>query len=680
VFGFGKKSGPILGLDINSSTISVIQIEKTKTDTKVSRFSSMPTPPDIVREGLLADPEAVGAAVRELLDLVGIPNKKPLPVVNVAIPGQAVVIRLMPVPTGMPPDELNDVVKQEAINNLPFPVDEANLDYCLLPSTERTDPDGVRRVDILLAAIQRVYVESYWRMAEAANVKLGRVDISSLAVIRTLSFAGMLQDDGQMTMSVNIRNDATDITLIKKGMPLFSRSVLLGVETLGEAISRSIDAPIDESIALLPRLQLGSMPTADPKIGQAAQVARSIFGDLTAEVGRSLEFYMSQVGIVQVDHVVLTGAACVVPGIGEFFANRLNIETVVADPFTNLIYDKAQILDERKPTHAMIVGLVADSGAMALKTVEVDLNKQGRNAMPMESRTSGEDGDEEGGEEEVDTPWFFPALGVGIAACLIAVLGYAVLAFYLSGQLDTELVTLEEDLTRQKSEVDRMSKQKDELAVLRQKQEVLNKIINHGTPRSAILQTVRETVPSGVQVCNLELIENRFQAACLSIDFTKASHYAINLQGSNLLDDINLVDIHRLKKYPEQISFNINGIIKPEAAQVDIDAVKPVADGSTKPRLIYFTQNNNDACKSFVAVLDAAKAKYAPKFDFQTVDMDDPANKALVDKYHVTSAPDTYIVDLAGNVVEHLSGPVPAGLVTAALEKFSQVATASDTK
>lgn len=576
MFGFGKKSGPIIGLDINSSTISVIQLEKTKTDTKISRFSSMPTPPDIVREGLLADPEAVGAAVRELLDLVGIPNKKPLPVVNVAIPGQSVVIRLMPVPTGMPPDELDDVVRQEAINNLPFPVDEANLDFCLLPATERTDPDGVRRVDVLLSAIQRVYVESYWRMAEAANVQLGRLDISSLAVIRSLSHAGMLQDDGQITMAVNIRNDATDITLIKKGMPLFSRSVLLGVETLGEAISRSIDAPMDEAISLLPKLQLGSIPTADPKLGQAAQVARSIFGDLTAEVGRSLEFYMSQVGIVTVDHVILSGAACVVPGMAEFVSNRLNIETVVADPFKNLIYDKAQILDERRPIHAMLVGLVAEDGQ--LKTVEINLNKEGRTAAP-----TGEDGEAGEFEEEVDTPWFIPAVASGAVACLLVVLGWAVLQFYLSGAKDAELAQLDEEITSQKSQVEQLSKQQDELALLKQKQDVLNKIVNHGTPRTAILTTIRQNVPEGVQLCTIHLNDNKFVAGCLSIDFTKASHYAINLQGSNMLDDVKLVDVHRLKKFPEQIGFGLDGLVKPEAAQVDVDALERATNDSVPP-------------------------------------------------------------------------------------------------
>ena len=583
LFSFGKKVGPTLGLDINSSTISLIQIEKTKTDTKVSRFSSMPTPPDIVREGLLADPEAVGAAVRELLDLVGLPAKKPLPTVNLAIPGQAVVIRLMPVPTGMPAEELNDVVQQEAVNNLPFPLTEANLDYCLLPSTERTDPDGVRRVDVLLAAIQRVYVDSYWRMAEAAEIDLGRLDISPLAVIRALSGAELVTDDGSLTMAVNIRNDATDITLIKKGMPLFSRSVLLGVETLGEAISRSIDAPIDEAISLLPKLQLGSIPTADPKLGQAAQVARSIFGDLTAEVGRSLEFYMSQVGIVQVDHIILSGAACVVPGLAEFISNRLNIETVVADPFKSLIYDQAQIIDERRATHTMLVGLVADAAASPLKTVQVDLNKQGRSVL---EGSDTDDGDEEY-EEEVPTPWFGPALTAGVVACVLAIGAWAAFAMYLNTNADAEISRLEEQITTEKQQVDQMSKQQEEVAVLKQKQEMLNKVVNHGTPRTAILQVIKNNVPEGVQVTGFTLADNHFDAQCLCTNFAKASHYAINLQGTNLVDECKIANVHRLKAFPEQVGFSLSGQIKPDAATAPLEsadaAVTPAAPATDAP-------------------------------------------------------------------------------------------------
>lgn len=682
MFLFGKKAGPTLGLDINSSTISVIQLEKTKTDIKVARFSSMPTPPDIVREGLLGDPEAVGAAVRELLDLVGIPDKKPHPVVNIGIPGQAVVIRLMPVPVGMPADELNDVIRQEAINNLPFPVEEANLDFSLLPATERTDPDGVKRVDVILAAIQKIVVDSYWRMADSANVQLGKLDISSLASIRALACSGMLRDDNQLTMAVNIRNDATDITLIKKGMPLFSRSVLLGVETLGEAISRSIDSPMDEAISMLHKLQLGAVPTSDPKLGQAAQVARSVFGDLTAEVGRSLEFYMSQVGSVQVDQMILSGPGCVVPGLHDFVANRLNINTIVADPFQNIIYDKAQILEERRPAHTLLLGLVADATMSPIKTVEVDLNKSGPSSVSTETGEAG--GDDEEAEEEVDTPWFVPALGAGVLSLAIAAGVWATFAFYLTADSEAQLVAIEESITNQKQQADQMAKQQEELVALRQKKEVLERIVNHGTPTACILQAIRDNVPQGVQVTTVNLTESSFTANGLSTDFAKVSHYVINLDGSNYFEDAKLSNIHRIKKAPDQIGFDVQAGVNPEVKTkvfTEENPNNPDKVSSDKPRVLYFYAQWCSQCKKLGPSLEQAAAKLADKVEFVKIDVDDKANASLVAKYSAKVIPDVYFVDTNGETITHLLGAqATANATMAALDKVSKVATASGTR
>jgi len=108
----------------------------------------------------------------------------------------------------MPPEELADVVTQEATNHVPFPIEDANLDWSAMPATERTDSDGVRRIDIILAAVQRSIIESYWRMADSAGVKLGRVDISSLSVVRSLALAGYLGSSGHLSLIANIRHDA----------------------------------------------------------------------------------------------------------------------------------------------------------------------------------------------------------------------------------------------------------------------------------------------------------------------------------------------------------------------------------------------------------------------------------------------------------------------------------------
>jgi len=96
VFSFGKKKGPVLGVDINSDSITLIQMEKTRAGIEVARFACSPTPGNSTREGIIADPEVVGTIVLDLLANAHVPPGGPTPIINVAIPAQAVVIRLMP--------------------------------------------------------------------------------------------------------------------------------------------------------------------------------------------------------------------------------------------------------------------------------------------------------------------------------------------------------------------------------------------------------------------------------------------------------------------------------------------------------------------------------------------------------------------------------------------------------
>ncbi|MBX9687672.1 MAG: type IV pilus assembly protein PilM [Candidatus Obscuribacterales bacterium] len=573
MFGFGKKAGPTIGLDINSSTISVLQLEKTKTsDIKVSKFASTLTPPEIVREGLLADPEAVGTAVRELLDSAGLVAKGPAPIANIGIPGQSVVIRLMPVPKGMPNDELNDVVRQEAINNLPFPIDEANLDWARVPGTVRTDPDGVEREDILLGAIQRIIVDGYFRMAEIAGIQIGKLEISSLAAVRALANSGQLGEDA-LSLVVNIRQDATDITLVNKAVPLFSRSVLLGVETIMESMQRSINATAEEAKELLPRIQLLGVPTVEPRLGQAAQVARSVCGDLTAEVGRSLEFYMSQVGMVRVDQVLVCGPGTSIPEIDQFIANRLNLNATVANPLQGIVYDRAQIIDSMRPHHTMLMGLVAEPEALKGKTVGINLN-QGE-------RTEGEY--EEGEEEEVeeiDTPWFKPALIAGSVIAALVVGAWGFVQFAVIPGKDAELAQLEGEITDGKTKLAAMDKAQAAMPALEQTKTDLSDKLNRGTPTAVLLQTLRDQVPQGLGIVNIALKGSNVSIGGNSSDFSKVSHLAINLSGSNKFSNVEMGSVKRFYNKPELIYFRLNGTLSPDLSKQTLSSKNNQAESA----------------------------------------------------------------------------------------------------
>lgn len=555
MFGFGKRKGPTLGLDINSDSITLLQLEKTRSGIEVARFACQPTPPNSVREGLVADPELVGEVVIELMNEAGVPPSGQTPILNIVVPAQAVVIRLMPVPVGMPDDELADVVTQEATNHVPFPIADANLDWALMPATERTDFDGVRRVDVILAAIQRNIVEACWRMADAAGAKLGRVEVSSLAVIRAMALSGYLGSSGHLSMIVNMRQDATDINIVRSCMPLFGRSVILGVEAMTEAVSRSLDMPYDQALDMLPEISLFSPAPPDPRMGQAAQVARTIFGDIADELSKSLEFYRSQVGDVKMDQIILAGPGCMVPNLDQFFMNKLNIRTVISDPMRDIRHDETEIVDRMRPILAALIGSSIEPSWNPAYTVDLDLNKEGRVALLFDERAT----QTMTKDLSISPPvWQKPVLIAGVALLTLLLACYAYLRFVDLPQKETEIETLSNQIMLGNQQLKVMSNTRQENTILSARKRVLDILLKKHNRWSALLSELTVDTPRGVQIERIILRGKEMKLEGIAIDFNSVSNLAVNMGDSVYLKDSQVDWITRQEKLPEILDFSVS--------------------------------------------------------------------------------------------------------------------------
>jgi type IV pilus assembly protein PilM len=574
VFSFGKKKGPTLGLDINSDSITLIQLDKTRSGIEVARFACQPTPANSIREGLIADPETVGQVLLDLLAAASVPVSGPSPVINVAVPAQAVVIRLMPVPVGMPPEELADVVTQEATNHVPFPIEDANLDWSQMPATERTDADGVRRIDIILAAIQRSIIESYWRMADSAGVRLGKVDISSLSVVRSLALAGYLGSSGHLSMIVNMRHDATDINVVRSAMPLFGRSIMLGLDTLTEALSRSLEINFDEALDLLPEIALFNVNPTDFKMGQASQVARTIFSDITDELQRSLDFYKSQVGDVKVDQIVLTGPGCMIPQLDQYISNRMNIKTILSDPMRDLIFSPDVIVDSMRPILAALIGSSIETSWNPSFTVDLDLNKEGRLPLLYDERAT-----QVIAPEDRPTPWFKVALAAGAATLLLSLASYGFVSQFDIPNKQKQIDQLAALTIKSNADLKQLSALRKENDVLTNKKRILDNIVKKSNHWSTVLDSIRNGIPSSVQIESVSIDKNAtIQGDAL--DFQGVSNYAINLSTAPGLADANVQSASRKDKAPEivfyQIVAKVAGLDEPAPS-----TAQALADGKT---------------------------------------------------------------------------------------------------
>ena len=553
MFSFGKKKGVMLGLDINSDSTTLIQLEKTKAGIEVAKFACQPTPPNCIREGLITDPAIMGGLLQDLLKDAQVPMTNQAPIINLAVPAQAVVIRLMPVPVGMPPEELADVVTQEATNHVPFPITEANLDWCQMNATERTDPDGVRRVDVIMAAIQHSIVESYWRMCDEAGVKLGRVEVSSLSVVRGLALAGYLGSSGHLSLVVNIRQDATDINIVRSAMPLFGRSIILGVEALTEAIARGLDISFDQAMEILPEVPVFNMIPADERMGQAGQVARTVFSDIGDEITRSVEFYKSQVGDVKIDQVILTGPGCMLPNVDEYFTSKLKVKSILGDPMRDMIMDERVVSPRMRPILGALIGSSIETTWNPSITVDLDLNKEGRIPLAVDlNRTQAIS------DELMPEPKKFSPLQLISAACLIVPL----LAWLYLANIDIPGCIKEKEVlgvniidgNRKLSDLKRLRQENE---VLERRKKILDELIGGSKHWSNYLEAVRDNTPAGLQISQLSLNDDELKVEGAAVNFSTVSNLSLNLGTSNLLKDSNIEFVSRPERHPNVVNFSV---------------------------------------------------------------------------------------------------------------------------
>lgn len=528
------------------------QLEKTRNGIEVVRFASLPTPANTIREGLVTDPQTLGALIMDLFVQAGIPASGPSPTINTTIPAQSAVIRLMPVPTGMPADELAEVVTQEATTHVPFPIADANLDWSLMPTTERTDPDGVRRVDVILAAVQRSIIESYWRTADSAGALLGKVEVSSLAAIRGLSLGGFDSID-RVSMTVNLRQDATDINFIKNTMPLFGRSVIIGVETLTEAISRSLGMDYEDALDLLPDIPLFGAPPRNEKLGEAAQVARTIFSDITDELERSLEFYESQAGQVKLDEIILTGPGCTLKGLDKFVQSRTGINTIYGDPLKHITYDDSQISSRVKPIITSLIGSAVDPSLNPGFTVDLDLNKDGRLPLVFDDKKT-----QVIEEEEVERSWFIPAVCFSSASLLLSFGFYAYLSFFAIPNQTQELEDYNQKVSQAQKELKEIAQMKDSNQALETRRKVLKFLVHHSTKWSSYLEEVQLKMPQDIQIDHIIFNLRQVKVVGFASDFGSVSELAVNLEASGLTDTAVVDYATRQEKTPNLVSFGVS--------------------------------------------------------------------------------------------------------------------------
>ena len=168
----------VLGIDIGSRSIKLIELTKDKKEPMLLAAGSAPTPPKSLTSSLVADSKAVSLALKQLVKETGARSR----VVNLALPESQVFTRVIEMPA-LSERELTSALQWEAEQYIPLPLDQVNMDFSILRDAKET---GTSKMEVLLVACPKALLEKYINYLEEADLSISGVETEIIAVTRAL--------------------------------------------------------------------------------------------------------------------------------------------------------------------------------------------------------------------------------------------------------------------------------------------------------------------------------------------------------------------------------------------------------------------------------------------------------------------------------------------------------------
>ena len=324
MFGLlGKKSSAVLGLDISSSLVKLLELSKQGDRYKVESFAVEPLPANAVVEKNITDVEAVG----EVLKRVASKARTGVKQVAVAVSGSAVITKLIQMDGGLNEFEMEDQITLKADQYIPYPLDEVAIDFEVQGPSE-TNPD---QVDVLLAACRKENVDIREDALEIASLSTKVVDVEAYALERAYSLIeSQLDSQGEelVVAIVDVGATMTTLSVLAEGKTVYTREQIFGGKQLTEEIQRRYGLSLEE--AGLAKKQ-GGLPD-----DYESEVLTPFREAVVQQVARALQFFFGTSQYIAVDYVVLAGGTASIQGLTEMVEDKTGTPTLVANPFADM--------------------------------------------------------------------------------------------------------------------------------------------------------------------------------------------------------------------------------------------------------------------------------------------------------------------------------------------------------
>lgn len=357
---FGKKEQSVLGIDIGSSAIKVVQIKRKHGKAVLETYGELALGPYAGIEVGRATNLPTDKLVEALKDILR-ESKTTTTACGVALPYFSSLISFITVPS-VPDKQMAEVVSIEARKYIPVPMTEVLLDWSIIPKEDALAPGddegenangtgagnagGIpgsgnarsgagnssakaperQTQDVLVVAIHNEYINTYQTLMTGAALTPSFYEIELFSSVRAVIDQGV-----QPVMIIDMGARATKLYIVERGLLRSSHIINKGGQDITLAISQSLSV----SVADAENLKRSHGLNGGPEFKELTEIVTVNLDYIFYEANATILAYQRKYN-KNISKIIVTGGGVLLKGISELAKVSFQTPVFYADPFSKL--------------------------------------------------------------------------------------------------------------------------------------------------------------------------------------------------------------------------------------------------------------------------------------------------------------------------------------------------------
>ena len=254
----------------------------------------------------------------------------------------------------LPPDEIAKLIRVEAAERLPYPIDDAEVRHLLVGEVKQ---DNVAKQEVILIATPREAIRRRLRLLEQVGLAPVGIDIEPCAWLRSLHHAS--HSTVASRMAYLFCGEATSTVMFTEGSRvLFMKSFPVGGDSFDAAVSQSLDVDLETASSMRADVFAQDELNGEDEVHRAIiEALRPGFDALVAEFELCLRYYKVTFRGRLLDNLIVSGTEAA-PWFAEYLGDRVGLKSQALNPFDGLRRTAASAKLQRSPGQwAVALGL-----------------------------------------------------------------------------------------------------------------------------------------------------------------------------------------------------------------------------------------------------------------------------------------------------------------------------------